>query len=165
MKRLALYSSSILLLILAGCGGQIAASATGTATPDTDPCSSQNLPSSVQEINSLMREFDGISRQISGASVQQLPGAISDMQRIRRAAEDLSIPPCLVTLRTYQLNHMNLMIQTLLAFVGTGDRQTLETGLAIAQAEHDRYSLELVRLLGITLAPVTVTPPAESHTP
>jgi hypothetical protein len=53
---------------------------------------------------------------------------------------------------------MNLVIQTLLVSVGGGDRQTLDTGLEAARAEYERYSLELVRLLGITLAPVTATP-------
>jgi hypothetical protein len=84
------------------------------------------------------------------------------LQRIRRDAEDVKIPACLVTLKTHQLNHMNLMIQTLLAFVGGADREALNNGLETARKEHDLYSLEIVRLLGITLAPITATPPASS---
>lgn len=164
MPKLASYFYSLVFLTLSACGRQTPALAPTTFTPDLDPCASQNLPAALQEINGLMREFDSVARQDPGTSFQQLPEIISDLQRIRRAAEDLPIPPCLRTLKTHQLNHMNLMIQTLLAVVGGGDQQTLNTGLAIAQAEYERYSLELVRLLGITLAPITETP-ASSDTP
>lgn len=164
MQRLALYFYCLVFLTLSACGRQSPALAPTTFTPDPDPCASQNLPATVQEINGLMREFDSVARQVPGASFQQLPEIISDLQRIRRAAEDQPIPPCLGTLKAHQLNHMNLLIQTLLAVVGGGDQQTLNTGLAIAQTEYERYSLELVRLLGITLAPITVTP-ASSDTP
>ena len=63
------------------------------------------------------------------------------------------------TLKTHQLNHMNLMIQTLLAFVGGANQEELTNGLEMARKEHDLYSLEIVRLLGVTLAPITATPP------
>jgi hypothetical protein len=53
---------------------------------------------------------------------------------------------------------MNLMIQTLLAFVGGASQETLNNGLEMARKEHDLYSIEIVRLLGITLAPITATP-------
>jgi len=81
-------------------------------------------------------------------------------ESIRRAAEDTQIPVCLGTLKTHQLNDMNLTIQTLIAFVGGASQDELNAGLDKAHQEHDLYSLEIVRLLGITLAPITATPPA-----
>jgi hypothetical protein len=107
-----------------------------------------------------MREFDDASQLASNTPIQQLPDIISDLQRIRRDAEDTQIPACLGTLKTHQLNHMNLMIQTLIAFVGGASQEELKNGLEMARKEHDLYSLEIVRLLGITLAPITATPPA-----
>ena len=83
---------------------------------------------------------------------------IADLQRIRRAAEDLPVPPCLATLKKHQLNHMNLVIQALIVLIGGGDQETLRTGFELAREEYQQYSFELVRLLGITLATVTVTP-------
>jgi len=105
-----------------------------------------------------MREFDVAASEISATAAEQLPGVISNLQRMRRLAEDLEIPPCLGTLKKHQLNHMNLTIQTLLVFMGGADRDTLNSGMALARKEHELYSLEMVRLLGITLAPVTATP-------
>jgi hypothetical protein len=84
------------------------------------------------------------------------------MQRIRRAAEDQETPPCLVKLKSFQLSHMNTVVDTLLAFVGGADQATLNEGITRARQEHDQYSIELARLLGITLSPVepqAVTPP------
>jgi len=105
-----------------------------------------------------MREFDDTAQLASNLPPEQLPEVISNLQRIRRDAEDVQIPACLGTLKTHQLNHMNLMIQTLLAFVGGANQEALTSGLERARQEHDLYSFEIVRLLGITLAPVTATP-------
>lgn len=158
MQKFAVLVSLLLLVILPACGRQIPATPEATSTPDPDPCSPQNMPAAVRGINDLMREFDDVTAQLTSAAAEQLPTIISDLQRIRRAAEDLPVPPCLVTLKRYQLNHMNLVIQSLLGFVGGQDQETLRTGFEIARAEYEKYSLELVRLLGITLATVTVTP-------
>ena len=167
MKKLFSYCFPILLLYVSACGAQPAATQAETSSTETisaadDPCASQNLPSTVQPINDLMREFDDASQLAANLPSQQLPEVISNLQRIRRDAEDVQIPACLGTLKTHQLNHMNLMIETLLAFVGGADQQALTTGLERARQEHDLYSLEIVRLLGITLAPLTATPGAAS---
>jgi hypothetical protein len=122
------------------------------------------MPSTLQPVNDLMREFEDASQLASNLTMRQLPEVISNLRRIRRAAEDVQIPACLGTLKTHQLNHMNLMIQTLLAFVGGADQDALNRGLDLARKEQDLYSLEIVRLLGITLAPITATPPT-SGTP
>ena len=163
MKKLISYFLALFLLLMSACANQqVPAQSLATATPD--PCSSENLPATVQKINDLMREFDDASQLAANLPAQQLAEVISNMQRIRRAAEDLQIPSCLTTLKSHQLNHMNVMIQTLLAFVGGANQETLTNGLANARQEHELYSIELVRLLGITLAPVTGTPPPISET-
>jgi len=164
MKNFVLYGFLSLVLFASACGGQPAATQAETAVPLTtsleeDSCSPQNLPVTVQPLNDLMREFEGASQLASNSAAQQLPQVISDLQRIRRSAEDVQIPACLTTLKTHQLNHMNLMIQTLLAFVGGATQEELTNGLEMARQEHDLYSLEIVRLLGVTLAPITATPP------
>jgi hypothetical protein len=170
MVRVFQRLSPVLLLLVAACGNQTAATQAETSTTsvtqisssDEDPCSPQNMPATVQPVNDLMREFEDASQLASNLTTPQLPEVISNLQRIRRAAEDVPIPPCLGTLKTHQLNHMNLMIQTLLAFVGGADREALNSGLGRARQERDLYSLEIVRLLGIPLVPITTTPPATS---
>jgi hypothetical protein len=169
MKKSFKYFFVLFAFFISACGSQPASTpierlATETNRPAEDPCSSQNMPTTVQPVNDIMREFEDAAQLASNTPVQQLPEVISRLQRIRRAAEDVQIPACLGTLKTHQLNHMNLMIQTLLAFVGNADREALNNGLDLARKEYDLYSLEIVRLLGITLAPITATPP-ESSTP
>lgn len=163
MQKFFQYFFPLLLFWVSACGGQPAAPETESPTtptirPDEDPCAPQNLPATVQPVNDLMREFEDASQLASNLPAQQLPEVISNLQRIRRGAEDVQIPACLAPLKTHQLNHMNLMIQTLLAFVGGADQAALTDGLERARNEHDLYSLEIVRLLGITLAPITATP-------
>ena len=154
--------SPLILLIVSACAGQPIATqpeslSSSTTNPD-DPCSSENLPTTVQGLNDLMREFDNASQLASNTPSQQMPDLISNLQRIRRDAEDSQIPACLGDLKTHQLNHMNLVIQSLIAFVGGASQEDLKAGLENARKEHDLYSLEIVRLLGITLAPITATP-------
>lgn len=146
---------------MSACGSQLIATQpealpASTTAPD-DPCSSERLPTTVKELNDLMREFDEASQAISSTPAGQLQEVISNLQRIRRDVEDSQIPTCLGTLKTHQLNHMNLVIQTLIAFVAGASQDELDKGLEEARKEHDLYSLEMVRLLGITLAPVTAT--------
>lgn len=176
MKRLLRYLFPLLLLFLAACAGQpaptqIETPATSTTSLEEDPCSPQTLPTTVQPVNDLMREFEDASQLVSNLPAEELSGVISNLQRIRRNVEDVKIPACLGTLKTHQLNHMNLMIQTLLAFVGGANQETLNNGLEMARKERDLYSLEIIRLLGVTLAPITATPsslqepPVASSTP
>lgn len=162
MIKIILHLFPFFLLIASACGSQPIATqsevlVTSTTTA-SDPCSSENLATTVQGLNDLMREFDEASQLASNAPGQQLSDIISNLQRIRRDAEDAQIPACLGTLKTHQLNHMNLMIQTLIAFVGGASQEELNSGLENARREHDLYSLEIVRLLGITLVPITATP-------
>lgn len=152
--------SLLLVWFLTSCGNQPTAtqSVIETATPDL--CSSENLPASIQQINDLTREFDDAAQLASNLPAQQLPEVISNMQRIRRAAEDVEAPGCLSTLKTHQLNYMNGMIQTLLSFIGGSDQATINNGLNAARQEHEQYSMEVARLLGVTLEPVTAVPTA-----
>lgn len=137
--------------------------ATAPATSTPDPCATENLETTIKAVNDLMREFDDTSQLASNLSREQVPNSISEMQRIRRAAEDQIVPICLVTLKKYQIAHMNSVINTMLAFVGGADSNTLNTGLAQARQEHDLYTLEIVKLLGIT--PNSVSPPVNTTIP
>jgi len=156
----------ITLLFLSACAQNPSPTSTPveipSATPTSDPCSSENISASTKKVSDLQREFDDASELSANLPREQLPPVISDMQRIRRAAEDQETPPCLVKLKSFQLSHMNTVIDTLLAFVGGADQATLNEGITRARQEHDQYSIELARLLGITLSPVepqAVTPP------
>jgi len=56
------------------------------------------------------------------------------------------------------------IIDTMIALPGGADTQTLNQGIADAGTEHYLYTLEIARLLGITLAPVTSVPILASTT-
>jgi hypothetical protein len=115
-----------------------------------------------------MREFDDASILASNLPLQDLSGPIADLQRIRREAEDEQIPACLTNLKKYEIAHMNTVIGTLVAFLGGADKNTLEKNIAIARDQHDQYTLELARLLGLTVVPATANAtgtPAETATP
>lgn len=180
MKKGSFGATAIILftLMIAGCGTPApAAPATKPASTATvlsspgvsstpDPCSLPELETEVQEIHRHMREFDDAATLASNVPRDQLSTSIADMQRIRREAEDELVPPCLAALKAYQVQHMNSVISTLIAFLGGTDQQSLDQGIALARQQHDQYTLELAKVLGLTV--VAVTPrsePSETPTP
>jgi len=135
-------------------------------TPTPDPCAPENIQAEVQKIHAYMREFDDASTLAASRPRQELAASIADLQRIRRNAEDQPTPSCLATLKLYQVSHMNTVINTLIAFMGGADQATVDQGIALARDQHDRYTLELARVLGLTVEPATsIIVPSQTPSP
>ncbi len=158
----AIFWILVLAITLGSCTGAPATipaergtSVTPTASVAPDPCAPGQTEAAVQKINRHMREFDDASLLASKVPRQQLGEAVTNLQKIRREADDESPPDCLANLKKYQLEHMNSVINTLLAFMNGTDQQTIDQGINIARQQHDQYTLELARLLGLTVVPTT----------
>ena len=145
--------------------------AASTSTPTPDPCAPENIQASVEKVHRHMREFDDAVNLVAanlsaGIPRDQLSSAIADLQKIRRAAEDEPVPPCLENLKSYQIQHMNSGINYFLGFMSGGDQKALDQVFAIARQLHDQYTLELARVLGITVVPATaIVTPEQTPTP
>lgn len=126
-------------------------------TPDL--CLEPALSTEVGRVNKLMREFDDYSTLASNTPQTQLVVIIPELQRVLREAEDQVIPSCLLPLKKLQIQHMQVVVQTLLAFMGSSDPNFINTGIGEARELHQQYDLELARLLGITLE---IAPPAST---
>lgn len=174
--------ASLLIVLAAILSACTSAPVTGNATPETqyivvtatpppatntpDPCASENIEAEVQKIHAYMREFDDASTLAASRPRQELAASIADLQRIRREAEDQFTPPCLATLKTHQISHMNSVINTLVAFMGGADQAAVDQGIALARSQHDQYTLELARLLGITVEPASsIIAPSQTPSP
>lgn len=151
-----------LVVLLSACGANVNAPGAPSATPiptnTPDPCAPENIGAEVEKVHKYMREFDDASSLAASRPREQLPDAIADLQKIRRDAEDQPIPPCLGNLKTYQISHMNSVINTLIAFMGGSDQKLVNQGIELARQQHDQYLVELARLLGQTIEPATVIP-------
>jgi hypothetical protein len=174
MKKTNFIIITLLLvsLLLSACGKKkddadltpTPSQASVTTTPD--PCSSENIKAEVEKVHKFMREFDDASLLAASTPRDQVRSAIADLQRIRRDAEDQEVPSCLRDLKTYQIAHMNTVINTLVAFMGgTVDQDTMNQGIALARQQHDKYTLELARLLGVTVVAATPKPTVANGTP
>ena len=133
---------------------------TPSITNTPDPCAPDNIEAAVQEIHKFTREFDDASTVAASRPREQLADSIANLQRIRRDAEDQLTPNCLATLKAYQVSHMNSVINTLVAFMGGADQESVDQGIALARQQHDRYTIELARVLGITVVPANPQPAA-----
>ena len=183
MKKIILPLIFILTMLMAGCGANQQPPPSAIAIPEetatpvptntiaitttADLCAADHIKAEVDRVHRHMREFDDASILASSMPRDQLSTSIADLQRIRREAEDETVPACLENLRNFQIQHMNSVIETLLAFVrGNSDQAVLNQAIALAGQQHDQYILELARLLGITPVPGTaVAVPSATPTP
>jgi hypothetical protein len=135
-------------------------------SPTPDLCSSEHIEVEVQKVHDHMREFDDAAILASNLPMQELSDPIANLQRIRREAEDEPIPSCLTNLKKYQIAHMNSVIDTLVAFLGGMDEATLAQNIATARGQHDQYTLELARLLGLPVVTATaISTPSGTPSP
>jgi hypothetical protein len=175
---LILPSALILTLLLSGCGSTVLtpesiATATDTAMPTLtititmtpDLCASENIKAEVDKVHRHMREFDDASKLAASIPREQLSTPISNLQKIRRDAEDELIPPCLEKLKDYEILHMNSVINTLIAFLSINDPLAVDCvdvaentqeadicqSIANARQQHDQYILELAKILELPI--------------
>lgn len=185
---ISITAAIILTLLLSACGNTATPSPepvstptdapmpTVAASPTLDPCAEEYIKAEVDKVHRHMREFDDASTLAASMPREQLGGSIAELQRIRRAAEDEQIPDCLKTLKDHQIQHMNSVISTLIAFMSIADPLALDCtnpnrsaetdaicqNIAFARDEHDRYTLELAEILGI---PIVTAQPEQNPSP
>ncbi len=142
-------------------------------TATLDACAPGNVQATTQNFNKLTRQFDDIAQVALNTPGNQLAPLVTQLQDVRRNAEDYNAPPCLQTLKQYQLNYMNTYINTLLALYSAypalsststpqdlvkQDVAVINQGMAQGNQYHKQYEVELATLLGITLPAPTDTP-------
>jgi hypothetical protein len=95
-----------------------------------------------------MRQFDNqasLSRYIARAEAGLV---LPPMQSIIQSAKDQTVPACLDDLKSYQLQYMEMTLETMEGVVAsTVDADARAAGLLEAHEYHDKYDQELARLL------------------
>lgn len=154
--------------------------ATNTFIPDTptvtntpDPCSTERIADTITRFDRLSREFNDAFVLAQNTPAAQLSDNITELQRIRRAAEDFMIPVCLDELKGLQLGFMNSAIDATITLYSnfSGDPNqnvtqeqvelavaTINQSMVAAQEYSFLYTVEMGRLLGITLTPSPTLP-------
>jgi hypothetical protein len=149
----------ILGIVLSACGtAQPAQPTLPPASPTPDLCSTENISTTTRLVNDYMRQFDDYSVLASSIVQSQMVLVIPPMQAIRRDAEDQAIPACLAELKRLGLLHMDSTLQALLAFQSNSNVQTLTAAILQSRQYHEQYTLELARVLGVTLTPPPASP-------
>jgi len=158
-----------IVLLVAACGGDEAEAPVETptlaATLTPDPCSAENLPAEVDRLHKHMREFDDYAALASNTPQAQLVTVIPEMQRVLRETEDQVVPACLADLKKLQMDHMKIVVQTLLAFISSSDTSVVNAGITQARELHAQYDIEMARLLGVTLTVITPVVPTQPIQP
>jgi hypothetical protein len=154
---------------------------TSTITPTPDHCATENLQATLLPFDQISREFSDTFVLAQNTPAAQLSPMISELQKIRRRAQDYFVPPCLSALKKYQINFMNTAIDVSLllysSFPGEpNDSLTQEqvdtivaqvNQLMIELSDHgQQYAIEMARLLGVTVTPSPPTlEPRDTATP
>jgi len=156
LKELKFFSILVILLalFLTACNAQ-SSQETSTELPSSaaqtpDPCSAANISDSAAPILAGMAEFDDASDLAANTPHEQLTGPISDLQAIRRAAEDYEVPDCLVPLKIAQIDYMNSVIDTMLMFLSMEQEEVIMVGIEITDELRALYENTATSILGET---------------
>jgi len=129
----------------------------------SDPCASAVVAPDVEKMHTIMLEFYDASALASQTPSEKLLQIIPSLQEIRRRADSLKVSACLSKLKSYQLAHMNTVINTMMAFMGKADSAILIQGIAQSRLINEEYKREKARVLGeIYIPPATAQPTAQT---
>jgi hypothetical protein len=150
-----------------------------------DPCAPENIAATIAGLEKSTREFKDIYDIAAITLSTQLTPLVTDLQRVRREAEDYPTPVCLQLLKEYQIGSMNSSIEALKTLI-TASQVSVQPVPSMTQEQYDqavndtltqyyalanqhiaeasnlenKYIIEKARLLGVTLPPtVTAAPP------
>jgi hypothetical protein len=126
---------------------------TAEPTGTEDVCTPDRVRPDVEKVDALMAEFYDASALASQTPADKLMQLIPDLQEIRRRAQALKVSSCLHDLQSFQISHMNMVINTLLAFMAKSDQAVLVEGIVQARLLNEEYKKEKARLLGETYVP------------
>lgn len=172
MKRSLTLITLLFSCLLAACGVNTATQAvmatppSNTDAPVLDRCSPNHLTVEIVRVNKLTDEFDGYSSRAFKSAQSQLIRIIPQLQRVLREAQDQDVPACLQTLKELQTAHMDAMIQVLIYLNGQpmsaaspDPNVAAYVNAAIAETRdlHEKYDVELSRLLDTALIPPPVS--------
>ncbi len=157
-------------LPFAGAPAQAGPTHTITKPPvvTSNACLTSIIRPDVEKVDAIMLEFYDASALASQTPADQLLQVIPGLQEIRRRAQALKVSGCLDKLRSFQVSHMNMVINTLMAFMSKSDQSILVEGIVQARLLNEEYKKEKARLLGETYVPPatrTFTPTAGTTTP
>ncbi len=176
--RIIMLALAVTAIVLTACGpgsaGPASTSASQTPAPANtgaiimsstpDPCSIANLPAEVQKVDDITRQFDDgtaiVDNLLRGSSLNadQLANYVTQLQSMRRTADDQTVPACLKNLKDIQLADMNAVIDYFLLILGHSDKKTTDQVAAQAIQLDQQYKIEKARLLGVlTIIPDTAT--------
>lgn len=155
MKRTVLVFAIIIASVLInGCSSL---SMIGGPTPTPDKCSPQAVGEYYDAINHVGRRFSDALDLADTTPRMNLPSVISDLQAIRRDAEDLDVPPCAEKAKQALVSFMDKSIDGFLAFLGQKPDAVVNAAFDEASKAMDNYLTELLTLEGM----ITPTPPAD----
>ena len=157
MRRNILFIVSLTILLVA-CAPQIPSAAptstvTPTLTPTPDACSRENLLPIVMDAHKLVREFDDINQVASLTPQSQLGDMVLKLQDVRRRAEDLVVPNCILNFKAAEVDYMNSVITYLKLFMAGGRNDALSGMIATSQQKRVAYDNLRLSILGITPTP------------
>jgi len=134
----------LLSALMAGCSG----SPFGGPTPTPDPCSPSEINKYLDAIRDVSRRFGDAHTLASNTPRMSLPPVISDLQAIRRDAEDLEVPDCAVKAKQALVAYMNAVIDAFTAFLGQEPDSAVSAAFDEASELLAKYLEEMSRLGG-----------------
>lgn len=111
MKKFSLLVFALVLLTACSPGQMFG------PTPTPDPCSAALLPAQLDKLTGIAQRFDDATKLANNTSRVNLPPVISDLQAIRRDAQDLELPGCMAKVKARLITYMDSIIDAYIIFL------------------------------------------------
>lgn len=123
------------------------------AKSNADPCSAGSLPQSYGLLNSYLREFDDAATLAINLPRELVVEQVEALQAIRRHAEALPVPSCIINLKARMVDYMNQVVDLLVAFVGGVSPDLVLHGLEGSTVLREAMEIEMANVTGATVTP------------
>ncbi len=120
------------------------------------PCGVNPVKEAANQLQAKAEEFSDAFNIAVSTSRISLAGPISDMQAIKRDADDIQVPACMEKARALTVEGMDHSISGMIAFMGQENDATVEGFLTLAQVRTQDATAEVGRIT--KCAPFCVLP-------
>lgn len=110
------------------------------------PCGLRRINHSMSQLQQIAERWDDANSIAGSAARIALAAPVSDLQKIKREANELGVPGCLAPAKRTLLASMEASIDAYLAFMQRNDDLTVSTKMLLAETKKSTFASELRRV-------------------
>lgn len=122
-------------IIIVGCSSTLGINPAETL----DPCSPSEVVKYIDSLDDVYRQFEEVQEQALKTPRDSLYSKVENLQSIQRKAENIGVPPCAETAKSYLVEYMELINDAFSSFLYEAPEEDIQTSYYEAALRHGYY--------------------------